>query len=172
MPWGVISRMGRRAAVAGPLRRLVPERSRVREAQTAGRLDQETPHEPVNLRAWVGCQDCYVAGRLVGRWVAARSATDVFGAGLAIGDEDDDEPTDPRCYRCGGSTWWVFEWTFDTLSCAALLPGECTPEEAARFGRLLDAIESAADGVGAVASWKAGLGGVGGPESSQQRASA
>lgn len=94
--------------------------------------------DPVRLRAWVGCTACYVEGQLTGGWVGAEHACDVVGMGLAYPKT---HPSSGRTYSlcrvCGQDRWWVYDWTFDDTSCADLLPGECTPQEAQHFVALV-----------------------------------
>lgn len=74
-------------------------------------------------RAWIGCLSCYSEGRLVGEWYSAADADDVSVEALHI-----DAGT---VARISCEEMWVLDHEGLPIS------GECSPGEAAEWGRLL-----------------------------------
>lgn len=79
--------------------------------------------ETTTPRAWIGCLSCYNSGRLVGEWYAAAEADDVTPASVHA-----DAGT---VARISCEELWVMDHEHLPLS------GECSPAEAAAWGRLL-----------------------------------
>jgi hypothetical protein len=111
-----------------------------RERRRIMRTSWERNRAAATLQAWVGCRTCYADGAVIGRWLPAFVASDLAGAGFETAPARADGRR--RCGRCGNQAWWVFEWGFGDTSCADLVPGECTPEEAQRVAQLVALRES------------------------------
>lgn len=93
--------------------------------------------ETDTLRVWVGCLACYNAGKLRGEWVDAIDA---------------DEMTPERLH--GRATSHEELWCLDTDDPWHIIPGECSPMDAARYGRMVEAIQADGYDVGAVVAWR------------------
>jgi Antirestriction protein (ArdA) len=97
---------------------------------------------------WVGCLGCYNNSNLNGVWVDARDAADLEAIGLAkietVGDY-----TAPRCVRCFGDEFWVF----DTDTNVSAFRSEMSPSEAAELARGLDDAINAGHDVEALNAW-------------------
>lgn len=78
-------------------------------------------------RVWIGCLSCYNSGSLVGEWYPAADADAVTVDGLHI-----DAGT---VARVSCEELWVMDHEHLPIS------GECSPEQAAEWGRLLDEVD-------------------------------
>lgn len=108
----------------------------------------ETIQKATTPKAWVGCLGCYNSGALVGEWLEGESCGDIVAAGLARVETHGDY-TAPRCVKCGGDEFWVF----DHEGYGDLLGGECSPSEAQAVAVAIATIEGEGLDIEAVSAY-------------------
>lgn len=113
----------------------------------------ETIQATATPRAWVGCLGCYNSGALVGEWLEGEDCGDLVAAGLARVETHGDY-TAPRCVKCGGDEFWVF----DHEGFGGFIEGECSPSEAQAVAVAFAAIEGEGLNVEAVTGYAKNMG--------------
>lgn len=88
-----------------------------------------TTTETTTPAAWIGCLACYNNGQLRGKWITAQRAADEMTAdGITYGDQAETITTHnlgtpytaPRCRKCGGDEFDVFDTQHTPNNCRTL----------------------------------------------------
>ena len=88
-----------------------------------------TTTETTTPAAWIGCLACYNNGTLRGKWITAQQAADEMngdeitygGQAETVTTHDLGRPyTAPRCRKCGGDEFDVFDTEHTPTSCRTL----------------------------------------------------
>ena len=84
-----------------------------------------TTTETTTPAAWIGCLACYNNGQLRGKWITAqRAADETTSDGITYADQAETittgDYTAPRCRKCGGDEFDVFDTQHTPNSCRTL----------------------------------------------------